>query len=109
MNSNIRMTIPTMMVLELFLVNLQKGLSGADISKETKILSGTLYPILQRLERSGWLIAEKEDIDPKIARRPRRTYYTLTGEAQRVAASKLAARGRFNEHAPDWGPAYILS
>jgi len=49
--------------------------------KLTGMASGSLYPMLARLERAGWLIRGKEDIDQRAAGRPARTNYTITGAA----------------------------
>ena len=62
---------------------------GYDLSGETGLKSGTLYPILMRLERLGWLEARWEE-EPAPGK-PRRHLYRLTGlgnrEAQRVLRS----------------------
>lgn len=99
MNEKIRMTLPTMRVLELFLANLSRGLAGAEISRETKLLSGSLYPILHRLERAGWLISELEDVDPSEAGRPRKRFYRLRAQARSVAWDALVSRGYFDDGA----------
>lgn len=49
---------------------------GYDVSRETGLKSGTLYPILMRLERLGWLEARWED-EPAPGK-PRRHLYRLT-------------------------------
>lgn len=49
--------------------------------------SGTLYPILLRLEAAGWLRSEWELGDPATLGRPRRRYYMLTGEGAKSAAA----------------------
>lgn len=62
-------------------------LSGADIAKRTNVASGTLYPILFRLEEVGWLTSRWEAGDPKTLGRPRRRYYKISAEGvRRVAA-----------------------
>ena len=38
----------------------------------TGVKSGSLYPILERLERLGWVEAKYELIDEHVAGRPRR-------------------------------------
>ena len=38
--------------------------SGADIAKATGVGSGTLYPLLARLETAGWLKGEWEKVEP---------------------------------------------
>jgi PadR family transcriptional regulator PadR len=74
-----RITGPTLKVLGQLMNASLKGLSGSEISKETGISSGTLYPILFRLEKAGWLSSEWETLDPSEAGRPRKRFYTLTG------------------------------
>ena len=71
-NTEIRTSGPVLKVLKLMLENPAGGLSGADISGRAKIGSGTLYPVLQRMERAGWLESEWEEVDPREAGRPRR-------------------------------------
>lgn len=93
MDRNLRMTGPTLQVLEVLLHGFGTDLSGADIAKETKLLSGTLYPILHRLERLGWVNAEFENVDPSEVGRPRRRYYRLKALAQPIAREALVRRG----------------
>jgi DNA-binding PadR family transcriptional regulator len=65
---------------------------GYDLSRETELKSGTLYPILMRLERQRWLDARWED-EPASGK-PRRHLYRLTAlgatEAQNIVASPSA-------------------
>ena len=70
-----RMTTQTLKVLGAILNATGGELSGAEISKDTKLMSGTLYPILMRLEQCGWLESRWETEDPKALGRPRRRYY----------------------------------
>jgi DNA-binding PadR family transcriptional regulator len=72
-------------------------LSGAEIGKATKLASGTLYPILLRLEGAGWLESRWEMEDPKALGRPRRRFYRITG------AGALKARETFKEFEPVFG------
>jgi len=46
---------------------------GYDLSKETGLKSGTLYPILMRLESQGWLEARWEEA-PQSGKPPRHLY-----------------------------------
>jgi DNA-binding PadR family transcriptional regulator len=64
---------------------------GYDLSRETELKSGTLYPILIRLEKSGWLEARWED-EP-TAGKPRRHLYRLTGSGREQAVALAAASG----------------
>src|SRR5439155_12302784 len=57
----VRMSGPTLKVLKMLVEHPQEGRSGAEISKLCSIGSGTLYPLLQRLENAGWLASEWED------------------------------------------------
>jgi DNA-binding PadR family transcriptional regulator len=52
--------------------------SGADIGRVTNLLSGTLYPILLRLEKARWVESSWEVEDPHELGRPRRRFYRLT-------------------------------
>lgn len=53
--------------------------------------SGSLYPMLARLEEAGWLTRGKEDIDPRTEGRPPRLHYAITGAAVTSARLQLAA------------------
>lgn len=63
---------------------------GMKLSAELDLRSGTIYPLLARLEKAGWLESRWEDVDPAEAERPRRRLYRLTGQGQRVASDALA-------------------
>src|SRR5439155_14399820 len=49
-----RLTDQNLKVLALLMSRANDELSGAEIGRATKLLSGTLYPILLRLEEAGW-------------------------------------------------------
>jgi PadR family transcriptional regulator, regulatory protein PadR len=53
---------------------------GLQLMQDTRLPSGTLYPILVRLERAGWVRSRWEDVDPVTEGRPNRRYYHLTAE-----------------------------
>ena len=72
-------------------------MSGMDIARETKLASGTLYPILSRLELAGWLDSRWEADDPHALGRPRRRYYRVTG----IGAAR--SRAEFRKLAPAFG------
>jgi PadR family transcriptional regulator PadR len=58
---------------------------GYELVQATGLPSGSVYPILRRLEDRGFVTAREEVIDTE-ARRPRhRVYYRLTAEGRRVA------------------------
>jgi DNA-binding PadR family transcriptional regulator len=52
---------------------------GFDIMEATGLPSGSVYPALRRLERSGLVSSDwEEDSRARKANRPRRRYYQLT-------------------------------
>lgn len=77
-NPDVRMSLQTLKVLDAFLNNPTQQLSGADVHKASDLASGTLYPILLRLESAGWLVSRWEAADPSALGRPRRRLYRLT-------------------------------
>jgi PadR family transcriptional regulator, regulatory protein PadR len=91
MNKDIRLSGPALALLRVLLERPREGKSGADIARATKVGSGTLYPLLARLERAGWLSSEWETVDPAAVGRPRRRFYKLTGFGQRRALEAFAA------------------
>jgi len=74
----IRATGPVLKALALFLEYHPQPLSGADIIAKRRILSGTMYPALERLEQAGWIKSEWENVDPSTVGRPRKRFYNLT-------------------------------
>jgi len=81
-----RLTVPTLKVLN-SLIAARTELSGADLIRTCRLPSGTLYPILIRLEQCGWVKSRWEDLDPSEAGRPRRRLYTITGAGNANAAA----------------------
>jgi DNA-binding PadR family transcriptional regulator len=90
MTTDPRLSAQTLKVLAVTMSALQDELSGAQIGREAKLQSGTLYPILLRLEQAGWLKSRWEDGDPRKLGRPRRRLYRITGLGQRKARSAFA-------------------
>jgi PadR family transcriptional regulator, regulatory protein PadR len=78
-------------VLKIFLEDPARPRYGFEIMRLTGLASGSLYPMLARLEQAGWLTRGKEDIDPHVEGRPPRLHYTLTGDAATAARLQLAA------------------
>jgi PadR family transcriptional regulator PadR len=87
MGTELRITAPTLKVLSTFMTRPDDDLSGADIGRQTKLASGTLYPILLRLEQAGWLDSHWEHGTPQVLERPRRRFYRLTGLGAKKAKS----------------------
>jgi PadR family transcriptional regulator PadR len=96
-SQSVRMSLQTMRVLEAFLDDPTVEKSGADVQKLSAIASGTLYPILLRLESAGWFVSRWEDVDPAEVGRPRRRLYRLTHtgltRAKEVFATLSFGRG----------------
>lgn len=68
-------------------------LSGADIGRATHLATGTLYPILMRLEDAGWLESRWEAETPQALGRPRRRLYRMTAEGARQYQTEAQALG----------------
>lgn len=84
----IRLTTPVRHVLEAF-AHAQSGdpLWGYRLCEITTLGSGTIYPILERLEAAGHVRAYWEE--PRPADRPPRRFYELTGTGRELAAEAL--------------------
>jgi PadR family transcriptional regulator, regulatory protein PadR len=86
----VRITTTVARVLRRFLEDPAEPQYGFDLMRATGLASGTLYVILARLERAGWLSSEQEDIDPARTGRPARRFYRLTTDGAQVAHLGLA-------------------
>ncbi len=78
-------------VLKIFLEDPAQSRYGFEIMKRTGLPSGTLYPMLAKLQGAGWLTKGKENIDPRAEGRPPRVHYTITGAAVTAARLQFAA------------------
>jgi PadR family transcriptional regulator, regulatory protein PadR len=85
----VRLSGPTLRVLKLMLAGPRDKRSGFEISRDLNIGSGTLYPLLARLEKAGWLKSEWENVNPTEVKRPRRRFYFLTGVGYTKALAAL--------------------
>jgi PadR family transcriptional regulator, regulatory protein PadR len=92
--SRIRMTVATAQLLRAFLADVSQRRYGYELMEETGFPSGKLYPILARLTSAGWLVREREDIDPVVEGRPARYLYVLTEGGTEAARVELAALSR---------------
>jgi PadR family transcriptional regulator, regulatory protein PadR len=70
MADQLRMTLPTQFVLRALLADPQAELYGVEIGEAAGLPSGTVHPILARLEGLRWVQSRWEDIDPKGGRAP---------------------------------------
>jgi PadR family transcriptional regulator, regulatory protein PadR len=83
-----RMTAPLQRVLRAFLEDPAAPRYGYDLMKAAGLPSGTLYPMLARLEDQK-LVTSAWETPQAEGERPRR-YYQLTGEGIRVTRLELA-------------------
>lgn len=86
-----RITQPVLKVLRVFLDSSNAEIAGSDVRERTGLATGTLYPILLRLEGYGWLESQWEDIDPSEAGRPRKRLYRITNSGADAAQSEFDA------------------
>ena len=85
-----RMTLATQLVLGVLLSDPTSDHYGLELSAEAGLPSGTIHPILARLEGLGWLESSWEDIDPRVEGRPQRRYYRLTATGAVSARDALS-------------------
>jgi DNA-binding PadR family transcriptional regulator len=79
----VRLTYPTTLVLQALL---QGHHHGFDIMDATALPSGTVYPILRRLEAEGCVRSQWErEGEAQKHQRPPRRYYELTSHGRTVA------------------------
>ena len=89
-----KLTAPLERVLRVFLADSSARRYGYDLMKAARLPSGTLYPMLARLEEQGLVTSEWEPPPVDASGRPPRKYYQLTGEGIRVARLELAQAAR---------------
>ena len=83
------LTYPTTLVLHALAAGIRHGF---DVIDATGLASGTVYPILRRLEREGLVSGSWEDVAiAQHEQRPPRRYYELTAGGRQLAAE---ARGK---------------
>lgn len=87
---DIRVTPAIGRVLKAFLDDPAAQRYGFELMQMTGTTSGSLYPALAKLERAGWIVGEREPIDPREEGRPARRYYVLTAEGATTGAAALA-------------------
>jgi DNA-binding PadR family transcriptional regulator len=87
----VKVTMTVARVLRVFLEDPTAPCYGLELMKATGLPSGSLYPVLARLERAGWVRSVREQIDPVAEGRPARRYYELTPDGLAAARCELAA------------------
>ncbi len=93
-----KVTAPLERVLRAFLDDPTVPRYGYDLMKAAGLKSGTLYPMLGRLE-DDQLVTSEWETPQQDGQRPRR-YYRLTGEGIRVARLELARVSASRTRAP---------
>jgi DNA-binding PadR family transcriptional regulator len=84
------MTQTTQAVLRALLERPAQEMYGLEICAKAGLPSGTIHPILARLEKIEWLESRWEDADPHQQGRPRRRYYRLSQDGAVRARQALA-------------------
>lgn len=99
-----RMTLQTQIVLRALLDDPERVRYGLELSDLVHLPSGTIYPILARLEQAGWVESTWEDPDVhESAGRPRRRLYRVTSDGAEQARIALAnAYGAGRNAATGW-------
>src|SRR4051812_40639779 len=85
-----RMTLPTQFILREFLIEPTQQRYGLELCDLIGLSSGTVYPILARLERIGWLTSDWEGGGSITDGRPRRRFYRLSEDGAAHARDALA-------------------
>lgn len=88
--TDLRMTIPTQRVLRAMLEDVNAERYGIEIADLAELATGTVHPILARLEGVGWLASRWEEVDPRTEGRAARRYYRLTASGVEQARDALA-------------------
>src|SRR5579863_8464402 len=89
MGVRLRLSKQTLTVLDALLIHPGQWQHGYSLSQHTGISSGTLYPILMRLDKLSWLETRWEEA--KAPGRPPRHLYRLSGTAREWAREELRA------------------
>jgi PadR family transcriptional regulator, regulatory protein PadR len=96
----VKLTGPLERVLRAFLDDPAAPRYGYDLMKAAGLPSGTLYPMLARLQDEGLVASRWEPQPADGAGRPPRKYYQLTAEGCRVARIELAGISRAGTTVP---------
>ena len=77
-------------LLRVFLEDPEQSHFGTELTSESRVSAGSLYPALRRMEAAGFIEGEWEDIDPSVEGRPARRYYKLSANGAREGRLILA-------------------
>ncbi len=81
------------MILQAFLDTPSERRYGYELRQITGLTTGTMYPLLDRLCREGWLRDSWEEIDERTEGRRRRRYYILTADGKRASREAVGSHG----------------
>jgi len=84
-----RMTHNALLVLRALAAEPDREMYGFEIMRAIALPSGTVYPLLDRVEAAGWAKTRAEDITPQDEGRPRRKYYRITPEGAAAAREEM--------------------
>lgn len=91
-------------VLRVLLEDPSKPRYGLDIARQAGLKTGTLHPILHRLQQAGMIESFWEDpADHEDQGRPRRRYYRFTGDGA-THAYQAVARADVTDSLPTLRP-----
>lgn len=94
MSTDLKLTHTAALVLKV----IQSGSRyGFDIMEKTGLPSGTVYPILRRLEQGELIQSKWESGDAQELQRPQRRYYRLTRAGERMLV-KVSQRYPLLDH-----------
>ena len=86
-----RLTPQTIAVLRVLLETPSTPHYGLDIARQAGLKTGTVHPILTRLQQAGWIDASWEaPTDHEDTGRPRRRYYRFTSDGAETARQAVA-------------------
>jgi PadR family transcriptional regulator PadR len=108
---SVRLSPATVQVLQALMEKDAPRQYGYSLMRATGLKSGSLYPILERLESAGWVESEWETIDEQKPGRPPRRYYRLTGFGHETAPREIqeylrrAQAPSGSKRRPAWGAA----
>lgn len=86
-----RLTPQTIAVLRILLATPTTPRYGLEIAREAGLKTGTLHPILARLQHAGWIESFWETpADHEDQGRPRRRYYRFTDDGAQTARRAIA-------------------
>jgi PadR family transcriptional regulator PadR len=97
----VRVSPQTLLLIESLLQSPAEWRYGYDLSRETGLKSGTLYPILMRLAEKSLLATRWEEAD--VPGRPPRHMYRLSALGQRWARGAVPSPRKSHALKPAYG------